>query len=186
MHAAERRWSEMQGLICAAEQTIGVSREAAYFRQLIVTYELGNAWFEMQTYDYFSSRDELLEFHRRLNESRDLLRRRPLYVRYERLVFQPRETLREVFRFLDLPFREETAEAAWPIKRGRGEESASELDGQPISSSPVGKYQSALDRALLDSFARQMARITAAVGVDCFAAADPRNEKRFPNTEMVD
>ena len=267
----------MQGLICGAERTIGVTREAAYFRQLIAAYELGAAWFEMQTYDYFVSREELLEFHRRLIEpylalvaqkfgpgkiivqkeprmtalfpeiarllprarfivmlrdlrdvvasqlnrllrvdpaasadrgrreafvnqevkrfvdshrrlveSRGLLRRRLLYVRYERLVFEPRETLREVFRFLDLPFREEMAEATWPIKRRPGEDSASELDGQPISSSPVGRFQSALDPTLLDSFARQMSGITAAVGVDCFAGDDPRNEKRFPNTQMVD
>jgi hypothetical protein len=54
----------MQGLICRAPRTIGVTRECSYFRGLTEAYQLGERWWQHHTYDFFASREDFAGFQR--------------------------------------------------------------------------------------------------------------------------
>jgi hypothetical protein len=54
----------MQGLVCRAGPTIGVTREGSYFRALTEAFQLGERWWDHHTHDFFESRADFAAFHR--------------------------------------------------------------------------------------------------------------------------
>ncbi len=132
--------------------------------------------------------DELKQFvgtHERLRKYRRHLRERFLFVRYERLVFFPNETLSEIARYLNISLEDNIADSTWSIKRDTSKPDASPLDGKPVSRSRVGTYRSILDKTTLRKLEDMMPEISRRIGMDCFAADDPEDGDRFPNTELL-
>lgn len=118
--------------------------------------------------DVMSEINRFVATYKRIHDSRQILRDRILFVRYEALTCRPIKTLKLVFNFLDLSWTNDMEETSWPTKRQSVDESGSELDGVPITPSSVGRYRTILSQTLIEEFEREKQSMTEAVGLDCY------------------
>lgn len=123
-------------------------------------------------FDVAAEISQFISTHQRIMSVPNLLQNRLLFVRYEALATEPLETLRIVFDFLGLPWENAMEETSWATKRARFADSASELDGKPISSTSIGRYSSVLNSALNEEFERERENLKNTIGFDCYFDAE--------------
>lgn len=102
---------------------------------------------------------------------------RCLFVRYESLCERPKDTLMEIDgvfskRGYMLNLSDTTEDTSWNSKRQSHEESASDLDGKPISASSVGAFESILDRKTLAELQKLQPILQEVTGIDWFCSHD--------------
>jgi len=123
-------------------------------------------------FDVAAEISQFISTHQRIMSVPNLLQNRLLFVRYEALAIKPLETLNKVFNFLELPWENAMEETSWITKRPRFADSASELDGKPITSTSIGRYHSVLNSALTEEFERERENLINTIGFDCYFDAE--------------
>lgn len=135
--------------------------------------------------NYESWRDN--QFHRlvRMLQGRKLLSGRMFFVRYESLCANPKRCLLELNEHLKglgykLKLDEHIEDTSWQSKRDEKYESASDLDGKPVSTQSIGSYKDELSTNVLTAIEQLRPFLEKETGYDWFCADDMDNIEKYP------
>ena len=112
--------------------------------------------------------NDFVKLYRNLIAAQSALAGRLIFVRYEHLVTNADATMAEVASFLSIRLPSDIGRRPWQHKRSKEEASASGLDGRPVSTASLTRYETALTPDALRVLEDKRAAIEAKIGMPVF------------------
>lgn len=116
---------------------------------------------------------------------KSLMAGRMLLVRYEALCTDMAPVMREICGFLEIDDGFVSADMNWAFKRPKTDSSASDLDGQPVSSGQIGAYRRVLPGQVIQILTNAMPDLHKQVGIALAPGADPAGGRAFEATQLL-
>lgn len=121
----------------------------------------------------------------RMLQGKEILKDRMFFVRYESLCANPKRCLMELNGYLKdrgykLNLDKNTEDTSWETKRDEKYESASDLDGKPVSTQSIGSYKDMLKSDVLNAIDKLRPFLSEQTGFDWFCADDMDKIEDYP------